>query len=118
MNNLEASLPNNNETNLKSDIIQKNVDTITVGSVCKSYKGRQVVNNVSLDIKKGEIVGLLGPNGAGKTTTFYMVVGLVKPDSGKVFIMTKIVPKRQCTNGLELVSVICLKRQVFFASLL
>jgi len=94
MNNIEATLPNNNETSLKSDIIQKNVDTITVGSVCKSYKGRQVVNNVSLDIKKGEIVGLLGPNGAGKTTTFYMVVGLVKPDSGKVFYNDKDITKK------------------------
>lgn len=61
-----------------------NVDTITVEQVCKTYKGRQVVNHVSLNIKKGEIVGLLGPNGAGKTTTFYMVVGLVKPDEGRV----------------------------------
>ncbi len=60
------------------------LDEIVVHSVCKTYKGRKVVDNVSLNIKKGEIVGLLGPNGAGKTTTFYMVVGLVKPDSGKV----------------------------------
>ena len=60
------------------------LDEIIVHSVCKTYKGRKVVDNVSLNIKKGEIVGLLGPNGAGKTTTFYMVVGLVKPDSGKV----------------------------------
>lgn len=59
-------------------------DTITVNQVCKTYKGRCVVNHVSVKIKKGEIVGLLGPNGAGKTTTFYMVVGLVKPDEGKV----------------------------------
>ncbi len=60
------------------------VDEIIVHSVCKTYKGRKVVDNVSLNIRKGEIVGLLGPNGAGKTTTFYMVVGLVKPDSGMV----------------------------------
>ncbi|MDD3146840.1 MAG: LPS export ABC transporter ATP-binding protein [Candidatus Riflebacteria bacterium] len=60
------------------------VDEIIVQSVCKTYKGRKVVDNVSLNIRKGEIVGLLGPNGAGKTTTFYMVVGLVKPDSGVV----------------------------------
>ena len=59
-------------------------DEITVELVCKAYKGRTVVDHVSLNIKKGEIVGLLGPNGAGKTTTFYMVVGLVKPDSGRV----------------------------------
>lgn len=57
----------------------------TVG-ICKSYKGRDVVKNVSVEVKQGEIVGLLGPNGAGKTTSFYMIVGLVKPDTGKVFL--------------------------------
>jgi len=52
----------------------------------KSYHNRTVVNNVSINVNQGEIVGLLGPNGAGKTTTFYMVVGLIKPDQGKVFL--------------------------------
>jgi lipopolysaccharide export system ATP-binding protein len=51
----------------------------------KSYKGRTVVNNVSISISRGEIVGLLGPNGAGKTTTFYMIVGVIRPDSGHIF---------------------------------
>ena len=51
----------------------------------KSYKNRDVVKDVSIELEKGEIVGLLGPNGAGKTTSFYMIVGLVRPDSGKVF---------------------------------
>lgn len=54
--------------------------------VTKSYNGRRVVNEVSLEVNGGEIVGLLGPNGAGKTTTFHMVVGLVHPDQGKVFL--------------------------------
>lgn len=52
----------------------------------KQYRSRYVVNNVSVEVKRGEIVGLLGPNGAGKTTTFYMIVGLVKPDDGKIFL--------------------------------
>ncbi len=55
----------------------------------KSYKGRQVVKGVTVEVNQGEIVGLLGPNGAGKTTSFYMIVGLVKPDSGKVFLDNK-----------------------------
>lgn len=55
----------------------------------KSYRNRTVVNEVSINVNQGEIVGLLGPNGAGKTTTFYMVVGLIKPDSGKVFLDDK-----------------------------
>ena len=58
---------------------------ITKGLV-KKYGRRTVVNNVSFDVNQGEIVGLLGPNGAGKTTSFYMVVGLVKPDEGEVFL--------------------------------
>jgi lipopolysaccharide export system ATP-binding protein len=54
--------------------------------IAKSYRGRRVVNDVSLRVEPGEIVGLLGPNGAGKTTSFYMVVGLISPDSGKVLL--------------------------------
>lgn len=54
--------------------------------LCKSYRKRQVVKNVDLDIESGQVVGLLGPNGAGKTTSFYMVVGLVPPDNGQVFL--------------------------------
>ena len=55
-------------------------------ALSKSYKGRSVVSSVSLKVRQGEIVGLLGPNGAGKTTTFYMVLGIVRPDSGKILI--------------------------------
>ncbi len=55
-------------------------------NLVKKYKNRFVVNGVSVQVAQGEIVGLLGPNGAGKTTTFYMTVGLVKPNSGKIFI--------------------------------
>ncbi|MFN3916919.1 MAG: LPS export ABC transporter ATP-binding protein [Flavobacteriales bacterium] len=55
-------------------------------NIRKSYKGRAVVNGVSVEVNRGEIVGLLGPNGAGKTTSFYIIVGLVKPDEGKIFL--------------------------------
>ncbi len=55
-------------------------------SIKKSYRGRSVVDGVSVELKQGEIVGLLGPNGAGKTTSFYMIVGLVRPDQGHVFL--------------------------------
>jgi len=54
--------------------------------IVKSYKGREVVKGISLEVNQGEIVGLLGPNGAGKTTCFYMIVGLVKPNGGKIFL--------------------------------
>ncbi|GCD79312.1 LPS export ABC transporter ATP-binding protein [Schleiferia thermophila] len=55
-------------------------------NITKSYKGRQVVKDVSFELERGEIVGLLGPNGAGKTTSFYMVVGLIKPNEGKILL--------------------------------
>ena len=55
----------------------------------KTYKKRTVVNDVSVEVKQGEIVGLLGPNGAGKTTTFYMVVGLIRPNSGNIYLNGK-----------------------------
>ena len=54
--------------------------------IVKSYKGREVVKGLSLEVNQGEIVGLLGPNGAGKTTCFYMIVGLIKPNGGKIFL--------------------------------
>ncbi len=59
---------------------------ITTRGLIKRYRSRTVVNNVSFEVNQGEIVGLLGPNGAGKTTSFYMVVGLVKPDEGEVYL--------------------------------
>ncbi|OGI03368.1 MAG: LPS export ABC transporter ATP-binding protein [Candidatus Melainabacteria bacterium GWF2_37_15] len=60
--------------------------TIKAQELLKIYNDRTVVNHISFDIKPAEVVGLLGPNGAGKTTTFYMLVGLVKPDKGKIFL--------------------------------
>lgn len=60
--------------------------TLKTTHLVKSYKKRKVVDDVSIEVRQGEIVGLLGPNGAGKTTSFYMTVGLIKPDSGNVFL--------------------------------
>jgi lipopolysaccharide export system ATP-binding protein len=59
---------------------------LAVKDLMKSYGGRRVVNNVSLQLESGEVVGLLGPNGAGKTTTFYMTIGLIRADSGHIFL--------------------------------
>jgi lipopolysaccharide export system ATP-binding protein len=60
--------------------------TLRADNLAKSYKGRKVVSDISIEIQSGEIIGLLGPNGAGKTTSFYMITGLIKADQGKVFI--------------------------------
>jgi lipopolysaccharide export system ATP-binding protein len=78
--------------------------TIHTKNLVKSYKGRTVVSNVSVDVNQGEIVGLLGPNGAGKTTTFYMVVGLIQPDAGTVFLndvnITKLPMYKRAQMGI------------------
>lgn len=70
----------------------------------KSFKKRTVVNDVSLEVEKGEIVGLLGPNGAGKSTTFYMIVGLLRPEEGKIFLgdrdITKMPMHERCREGI------------------
>src|SRR5690554_1433282 len=62
------------------------MSVLRVTDLAKSYKGRQVVRDVSLELRNGEIVGLLGPNGAGKTTAFYMITGLVRADAGEVML--------------------------------
>ena len=67
--------------------------TIYTKGLYKKYRSRTVVNNVSFEVNQGEIVGLLGPNGAGKTTSFYMVVGLVKPDEGEVYLNDQNITK-------------------------
>ena len=77
---------------------------LEAAGLVKSYRGRHVVNNVSLRIGRGEVVGLLGPNGAGKTTCFYMMVGLIRPDAGDVFIddnkVTSLPIHRRAAHGL------------------
>jgi lipopolysaccharide export system ATP-binding protein len=62
------------------------MQTLSTDQLAKTYRGRQVVRGVSLEIHQGEVVGLLGPNGAGKTTSFYMIVGLIRPDAGRVMV--------------------------------
>ena len=62
------------------------MQTLATEEIGKAYRGRRVVNGISLHIRQGEVVGLLGPNGAGKTTTFYMMVGLVAPDQGRILV--------------------------------
>jgi lipopolysaccharide export system ATP-binding protein len=73
-------------------------------NLVKRYRNRTVVNHVSIDVKQGEIVGLLGPNGAGKTTTFYMAVGLVTPNEGKIFLddmdVTKFPVYKRAQTGI------------------
>jgi len=59
---------------------------LSASNLAKQYRKRKVVDQISLELEQGEIVGLLGPNGAGKTTTFYMIVGLIKPDEGSIFL--------------------------------
>ena len=77
---------------------------INTKNLVKVYSGRTVVNKVNIEVKQGEIVGLLGPNGAGKTTTFYMVVGLIKPDEGEVYLddqnITKLPMYKRAQMGI------------------
>jgi len=77
---------------------------IALEDLVKTYRGRRVVDGVSISLKKGEVVGLLGPNGAGKTTTFYMMVGLVKPERGRVILngrnITRLPMHRRARMGM------------------
>ena len=77
---------------------------IRAENLVKVYNDRTVVNDISIEVNKGEVVGLLGPNGAGKTTTFYMVVGLVRPNSGKIFIdnidLTNMTMDKRARHGI------------------
>ena len=59
--------------------------------ISKSYRGRKVVNSISVEVNQGEIVGLLGPNGAGKTTSFYMIVGIIKPEEGNIYLDQEVI---------------------------
>ncbi|MBZ9628079.1 LPS export ABC transporter ATP-binding protein [Psychroflexus sp. CAK57W] len=78
--------------------------TLRAENLVKSYKSKQVVKGISLEVTQGEIVGLLGPNGAGKTTSFYMIVGLIKPNGGKIYLdktnITKYPMYKRAQNGI------------------
>ncbi len=78
--------------------------SLKADSILKSYGPKTVVNNVSIKVNQGEIVGLLGPNGAGKTTTFYSIVGLIKPDAGSVYLggkdITSLPMYKRARNGI------------------
>jgi lipopolysaccharide export system ATP-binding protein len=80
------------------------MDSLEAKKLEKTYRGRKVVKGVSFQVKHGEVVGLLGPNGAGKTTSFYMVVGLVKPDQGRVVLEGKDIARmpmyQRARNGI------------------
>src|SRR5690554_7801783 len=73
-------------------------------NLVKAYKGREVVKGISIELTRGEIVGLLGPNGAGKTTSFYMIVGFIKPNKGKIFLndteITKFPMYKRAQHGI------------------
>ena len=77
---------------------------IRAENLVKIYNDRTVVNDISIEVNKGEVVGLLGPNGAGKTTTFYMVVGLVRPNSGRIFVdnidLTEMTMNMRAKHGI------------------
>lgn len=98
----EAIEEENKEKEAKINTEEKMV--LRTENLVKSYRQRTVVNHVSIDVKQGEIVGLLGPNGAGKTTTFYMTVGLVQPNEGKIFLndldITKYPVYKRAQNGI------------------
>ena len=79
--------------------------TLQTTELSKSYRGRKVVDNVSVRVKQGEVVGLLGPNGAGKTTSFYMIVGMITPDSGRVMLddhdLTQLAMYQRAQKGIS-----------------
>jgi len=83
----------------------RTLETLETTEISKTYRGRKVVDNVSVRVKRGEVVGLLGPNGAGKTTSFYMIVGLISPDSGKVLLdgvdMTPLAMFQRARRGIS-----------------
>ena len=75
-------------------------NSIKIKNLKKIYNNRAVVSDVSIDLKKGEVIGLLGPNGAGKTTTFYMITGMIKVSDGNIFLGEKNITNTKCTEAV------------------
>ena len=90
--------------------------TLETREISKTYRGRKVVDNVSVKVHEGEVVGLLGPNGAGKTTSFYMIVGLVTPDSGQVLLENNDITHCRCTSAPATASPIYPRNPAFSAN--
>ena len=101
-----ATSPNAAETAVK----EVEADVLVTRELVKIYGGRAVVNGINVNVKGGEIVGLLGPNGAGKTTTFYMIVGLVRPNSGSVLFRDQDVTSYPMFRRRASAWVICRRR--------
>ena len=87
----------------RESLIKQSSMILKASNIIKYYGKRPVVNNISLDVRKGEIVGLLGPNGAGKTTCFYMMVGLVKPFKGNILLNNLDITKLPMYKRAQLV---------------
>jgi lipopolysaccharide export system ATP-binding protein len=103
---LENCVPSSLETTVSATTKIFNLaEALRAENLKKSYRGRCVVNNVSIVVSPGEIVGLLGPNGAGKTTTFYMVVGLERPEAGRILLgeqdITRFPIHKRARNGIS-----------------
>ena len=94
----------NGTPKIKTEVDQDALPLLRTDGLVKIYGGRSVVNGVDINVKRGEIVGLLGPNGAGKTTTFYMIVGLIRPNGGRVFFedadVTDMAMYRRARHGM------------------
>ena len=90
------------------------MNKLKINNLVKAYKDRRVVDDINIDISRGEIVGLLGPNGAGKTTSFYMIVGLIKPDEGTIFLDEKnITGMPMCCRAREGIGYLCQEDSIF-----
>ena len=92
------------------------VSKLETRQISKTYRGRRVVDDVTVFVQQGEVVGLLGPNGAGKTTSFYMIVGLISPDSGRILVDDKDITDLPMYQRHAAALATCRRRRASFAS--